>query len=413
MSRWPVCLALLGCLASPVSDAADSLECVLAKAGWTSQRESGDLKAAARSFTTLARDCHAAMRGEVGRATPSFLQQLRGPDLRESRGAVLDALFAGGYRYGNGEQPGSWWVELIAHRLEKKDLDGARAVLAKVDAFESLISMQVDRRFDELRKASPELFDLSAAVRRQLARLRARVDATPRSLGARCALAWRLIEVGRHPDGLALMDSALAAGALMFDDWKEQYSWALSARGFALSASGQHPDALTAFSQAVAAAHYKEDFQKFATNLALVLVRLGRPDEALTSLRNLGETSDFGALLSSSVYQRAYLLNGDIARAEAALLRVRANEAAKPGIYLEALLRAGKLGDARDYLLQRLRDPDRRPEALLDAQTWRNPPLTPEQRPVATRKQQLLALPEVRKAIEEVGRIESFDFPEP
>jgi tetratricopeptide (TPR) repeat protein len=308
---------------------------------------------------------------------------------------VLDALFAGGYRFGDGEQPGSWWVELIAHRLEKKDLDGARAVLAKVDAFESLISMQVDRRFDELRKASPELFDLSAAVRRQL------------------ALAWRLIEVGRHPDGLALMDSALAAGALMFDDWKEQYSWALSARGFALSASGQHPDALTAFSQAVAAAHYKEDFQKFATNLALVLVRLGRPDEALTSLRNLGETSDFGALLSSSVYQRAYLLNGDIARAEAALLRVRANEAAKPGIYLEALLRAGKLGDARDYLLQRLRDPDRRPEALLDAQTWRNPPLTPEQRPVATRKQQLLALPEVRKAIEEVGRIESFDFPEP
>jgi hypothetical protein len=171
------------------------------------------------------------------------------------------------------------------------------------------------------------------------------------------------------------MDSALVAGEAKFDDWKEQYPWALTLRGFGYYELRKPSEALADLVLADEVTREGNDQASFVINLALTQVRLGKADDAMTTIDRVGSTSDFGALLTAHVYHMAHLSKGERALSEAAL--------------------------------------SRRAQALIEVQHYREPPPTAVTRLVVERKQQLLAMPDVRAAILEVGRIESFDFPEP
>lgn len=413
MKRRAGYLALLACLGCSPSFAIDAIDCMVNRTAFASYREAGNLATAAKHFEYIARHCRSDMQGDMGEYLPYFLLQLQGPELREPRLDLLQALFDSGFSFEDGEQPSDWWRELVERRLLENDFNGARLIAGRIEAYDTLLSMRIDRRFDVLTQSMPARFDISAAARRDLARFQSRVDEDPRSLQKRVNLARMQRQLGHPRDAVALMDSALVAGEAQFDDWKEQFPWALTLRGFGFLDLGKPSEALADLTRADEVTREGTDRASFVINLALAQARLGRGDDAKATIDRVGGTSDFGALLSANVYHMAHTTKGERALAEAALARIRARADSAPEVYFSALLRAGHLDSAKQVLLERLRDPARRAQALMEVQQYRDPPPTAVMRPVVERKRELLARPEVRAAILEVGRIESFDFPAP
>lgn len=406
------CVVVLTCLA-PLAAAADGIVCLLGSTQWIQQHDAGKLEAAAISLASTARGCPETVRDRDGARVPDFVADLRGGALRDSRLAVLEALFESGYRLPDGEEPGAWWRDLVQRRLDQRDTEGAKKILARIHDYPSLLGMSVDRRFDALRKEQPGKFDVKDAQARMLSRLRARVDAQPTSLNARIDLASGLLTTGNAAESVSVMESALAAGDKYFTDWKRASPWAMTMLGYAYVAMARYDDALKSLRRALVQSKDQPGHGSIAVNLAVMQLRLGRPAEVLVTLEKVESVSHEGELIAAGTLHGAYVQMDDKLRAEKALQRVREKSAYKPLVYLVELLRAGKMDEAKRELVERLRDPDRRIQALVEVQTYRNPPIPPGQRITRARMKELVSMPDVRKVILEVGRIESFDFPHP
>ncbi len=400
------------CLAPSLAAGASGFACLFS-AQWIKQYGDGDLKTAAASLAKTARDCPEALRGRNGSLVPHLIEDLQGPALRESRLTLMEALFDGGYRLPGDDEPGAWWRELVARRIEKQDVEGAKKVLEHIDDFPSLLGMRVDRRFDALRKEQPGKFDIKAAQARMLSTLRARVDAAPTSLGRRIDLAAGLLQTGNFAESISIVESAVIAGDKYFGDWKQAYPWSLLALGYSYVATGRYDDALKTLRRAHEISRNQPGHGIIAANFAIAQLRIGRPDEILATLDGIEDVGPEGELMAAGAIHGAHIQKGDKPRADKALQRVRELSGYRPLVFLVELLRAGKMEEAKRELIGRLRDPDRRIQALIEVQTYRHPPIPPGQRITRARMQELVAMPDVRKVILEVGRIESFDFPHP
>jgi len=261
----------------------------------------------------------------------------------------------------------------------------------------------------------PDKFDIAKAHERRIARYQASVAINPRSLAARNDLSRALRAAGRPREALATVESALAAGELLFEDWREQYPWVLTMRGYALLDVDEDAEGLKALAQADKVSRSGSDTASFVINLALSQAQLGQPEAALTTINRVSNTSNFGALLAANARHQAWVQLAEHAKAEDVLREIAEQQSAAPAVYLDALIRAGKTQAAKKLMLERLRDPDRRTGALIEVQTYRNSATSggPPEQPKLSRRQELFADPEVRALILEVGRIEKFAFPEP
>jgi tetratricopeptide (TPR) repeat protein len=340
------------------------------------------------------------------------MQDLEDPKFRKVRLDLLQAFFDIGFRLKNGDQPSDWWRELAQEHLEKRNLKEAVNVAARIEGVSTLLAMRVDRRFDEVVRAMPEKFDLTAAHDRNVQTWRARVAAAPSLLDYRCLLGYALRDAGRYAEALAAIDDAMEAGAKNFTDWQTQYPWALTVRGLSLLNLGRHVEGLEAL-RAAEFASPKNESVSFVINLGLYQERLGQPEEALKTLQRVEGANNYGKLLVSAGSLGAHRQNGNDALAAQELRKVREKSHYSRSVYLAALLRAGQLDTARDALLERLRDPELRNTALLDVQTYKDPAPLPAEVSQRAMRAKLLALPEVQQAILQVGRMETFDFPEP
>jgi hypothetical protein len=75
------------------------------------------------------------------------------------------------------------------------------------------------------------------------------------------------------------------------------------------------------------------------------------------------------------------------------------------------LVRANRLDEAAALLIERLRDPTLRGEALDDLQDYANPPQQAQRAVWNARWLEIRNRPDVRHAIDAVGRIEKFRIP--
>ncbi len=104
---------------------------------------------------------------------------------------------------------------------------------------------------------------------------------------------------------------------------------------------------------------------------------------------------------------------GDGASAAASLAYMRLHQNDAIDAYEEALVRGNLLNEAARVLVDRLHDPYRRNQALLEVQRYRDDPCPTPQAEFPRRWRKLLCRPDARDAIDRVGRILEVPLPSP
>lgn len=337
---------------------------------------------------------------------------------------LLNALFAARFTLEWGSQPDGLWHDLISDALEHNDLRRAREISRRAQSPPALLHMRVDRRFDALVKAEPRTFDLAAALERERKRLAKAVSGNPRSLSVRVQYGYTLLNAGKFAELLALTKDVIARvgaapeGSPAYDDIPDQLNWIYNHQASALCALGRWEEALTAME---AGRHKEEDGSvnvSQAINLGWHYVDYGRPKDALEALDGIDwahSLSPFGRMQLQHVRYRAYLQLANAQEADNVFAYLREHRDAAEGTWQLVMIDAGDLDGAAALLISRLRDPEKRYEALGEVQQYKPLPRLPKQAEEEARWEKLVAREDVAAAIAEVGRRETapmYDVPD-
>ena len=146
-------------------------------------------------------------------------------------------------------------------------------------------------------------------------------------------------------------------------------------------------------------------------NLASLYADLGQPEDALAAIESVGSRrSDYGDLQEQRVRFEAYAQLGDAEGIRVTLAFISEHRHDAVGSYQSALLQVGDIDAAAALLIGRLETPRERADALYSIQGFAKQPRTPIEQQGAARRTALIERPDVRAAIERVGRKESYPF---
>jgi tetratricopeptide (TPR) repeat protein len=329
---------------------------------------------------------------------------------------LLDALYTAKWKMEYDVEPSIMWRDLAALELDRGNLARAREVVGRVQSPHIVIGMRIDRRFDKLRKTVPQYFDVNAAVEKELASMRSLVHRSPRSLGAVVQLTYSQLGAGLYDDMLKTADDVLRrienapAKEPPYDDM-DKVIWIYDNRARALAGLQRWGDAEK---EVRAAADRKEDGERNTSNvinLAWFYAEAGRSDDALATLLDVGGMSKFGMMQMHGVRYAAALQKNDTEIANESLTYLVEHRNDALDTWQWTLVRANRLDEAAALLIERLRDPVLRGDALYDLQDYSNPPPQAQRALWNDRWRQIRDRPDVRKAIDAVGRIEKFRIP--
>lgn len=299
--------------------------------------------------------------------------------------------------------------------LARGDIARARERLEPVSDPQTLLRIRIDRRFDALRTdpGFEQQFDLVAAVERHIARARESIAANPRLLGPSLELVQSIRLLGRREEALAEVDRILARaqspeGASLFDDYEDQLNWLLNERSYILYDLDRRDEARTTFGQAIGAGEGGNWNVSQVINFASNLQAEGRSAEAVDVLRTVGRASPYGDMWVAAVRACAGADLSDAAMRDEAMTFLRAHENDNPAAFTRGLLCTNDLDGAAAAYVRRLGNPEHRESALLALQIYETPAvvLSEQEAEISRRKAAVRDRPEVRAAIEAVGRIE-------
>jgi len=332
----------------------------------------------------------------------------------------LEALYRAQWKYPTGDEPSVYWLRLCYERVRAGDLDGAAEVATKITNPKDRLVLQLDRRFQPLKAANEDAKSLLATGEANLAVLRQRAEAQPRSLDAINQIGAALVDLGRSEEALMLADQTVArlkaADSSPFDDVEQEKVWTLNLRSQALLDVGRIDEAVQQLEDAIALTERGHSNVSQVINLAQLYVRLGEADKAEAVIMQVGSTSDYGQ--AQVLYVSAYvaLLRGDRERYLNVVADLEKLIEVAPRAWLSVQLRAGENDAVAARLVQWLGDPDParvwRALGLLAADTPAMPglPATEQQRA------QLAAIrqrPEIIAAVAKVGRLLTYPLPAP
>ncbi len=347
-------------------------------------------------------------------ARQSAVERKRAP----ARYELLRALFDANWQPKYIGQPSSLWFDLARMHLDHGDRSAAAAVLERVTDPASVIRMRADRRFDALREANPDRFDVAATTEAQLRFARDQVARAPDALRPVTVLAAELMHLGRHAEALELAEAAIkrakspTAETKPYIDGGEQFPWLLDVKAQALFGLGRFDDALR---QRVEASLLQERGAQNVSqtiNLAGLYTLLRRPVDALNTLREVGTPSEFGRMQAESVRLAAAVQLNDQRAVQEALSYMRAHRLEALDTFEAALVTAGAMEEAANLMVERLADQDQRSDALLSLQDFPPGAKTPTSTERSAQWRSLKKVPRVMAAIERVGRVESYSFSE-
>ena len=319
------------------------------------------------------------------------------------------------HRY-NGE-PSDLWHHLALLLLERGDAEGAREVFRRVADPAMIVRARADRRFDSLRAADPALFDVAAAAAREIERTRAIAESERDRIRAVLTFIGSLAANNRCEEALSETERAIArtegptAEDNPYRDGGEYFPWLLDTRADLLRCLGRWDDAVRYRVQAAGLMQDGEPNVSQVINLASLYVDLGQPEDALAAIESVGSRrSDYGDLQEQRVRFEAYAQLGDAEGIRVTLAFISEHRHDAVGSYQSALLQVGDIDAAAALLIGRLENPRERADALYSIQGFAKQPRTPIEQQGAARRTALIERPDVRAAIERVGRKESYPF---
>ncbi len=327
---------------------------------------------------------------------------------------ALEILFAAQWLAPSGQQPSAAWRDLALARLEREDMAGAVEVAAKIAAPIVLIEMRVDKRFDAIVAALPARFDIRRAVDEEIESLRSVAEAAPNLLEPVVQLVLSLQRADRLDQALALADGVLERAANVdrvspYTDGRSQVVRLRNARADVLWTMGRHAEAAEELKKASDVPGNVSQ----RINYAARLVGLGRGAAALPLVRDLEDASAYGDMRAAAVEVAAAIQIGDRRVASRALTYLKTHESDGVGALQSGLLGVRDFEPAALLFIRRLESVEMRGDALLDAQNYLDVPETPYEAQRAADWDALLARPDVRNALERVGRIESHAIHKP
>lgn len=325
--------------------------------------------------------------------------------------AMLEALFDTGWS-SDRFIIDNHWMRLVELLLGDGRVAKAGDVAARIDYARTIVSMRIDRRFDAIAALRPGVFDVDAALARTDRKDSERMARLPGKLAPVMLRHGNLMHAGRYREVLEGADRVIASvrdGSATFEDLDAMYPWILNQRSDALAALGEWDDAVHAMEQGARRPTEEGGLNvSQIINLAQLYIRVGRPDDALATVAEIGAMSAYGRMLHERVRLQAAVALRDRTMTTASLEALRAQRDEDADAWQTALIAAGDLDAAADLLVQRLRDAPSRSDALLDVQDWKPKARTRWDRTQARRWRQVLARPAVRAAVREVGRSETF-----
>jgi hypothetical protein len=134
-----------------------------------------------------------------------------------------------------------------------------------------------------------------------------------------------------------------------------------------------------------------------------------KPEKALASIAGIDwarSLSPFGRMQLQRVRWGAYLQLGRKAEADDVFAWLREHRDDAEGSWLSVLLESGDMDGAAALLISRLRDPEKRGDALAGVQEYRSGPALPRQQQSRDRWDRLVTRPDVLAVVDEVGRRE-------
>ena len=352
---------------------------------------------------------------QVVTETVSYAHQV--PNSEAVLHELLDALYTAKWTFPEKIEPSYMWRDLAALEIDRKQFARAREIVSRVRSPHIVIGMRIDRRFDRLRESVPKYFDVEAAVKNELAMMRAIVQRSPRSLNAIVELTYSQLGAGLYEETLATTAEVLRKIETAppkeppYDDM-DKVIWIYDNKSRALAATQRWSEAEQ---EVRAAADRKEDGERNVSNvinLAWFYADAGRSDDALATLVDLGQNmSKYGLMQMHGVRYAAALQKGDAEIANESLAYLVEHRNDSLDMWQWTLVIANRLDEAAALLIERLRDPVLRASVLNDVQDYENP-APQEQRAVwNARWRQIRDRADVRKAIDAVGRVEKFRIP--
>lgn len=308
------------------------------------------------------------------------------------------------------------WMALVDLRLARGELAEAKRTLDRVDGVYAMIGLRADRRYDAIVDRASPRFDVAASAQRAVEALEAKARARPANLAVRAQLTYALLDAGRLDRVIEVVDEALGqddTGRLKRTKYEDadEMEWLLNNRAMARFRLGQTDLAIADMRRASAWRSGKTVNVGTGLNLGALHCALGRADDALAAVDAVpeAEMSDYGRAVRAVQRLCAGILRNDAALQAQAMDFLKAHRRDLADSYFDALVMLGRLDEAAALLIAQLRDPDLRGYRLAQAQDTLHAPEFDGNRRWRANRDALFARPDVRAALERVGRIERYD----
>jgi tetratricopeptide (TPR) repeat protein len=246
----------------------------------------------------------------------------------------------------------------------------------------------------------------------KLATLRAAADKAPNDLEIATALANELLSQDRPAEALAVVDPAItgatpkAPSSAVSEADAAAVLWLMDARARALVLLGRDEDALATLAKAAKRPEGTGSNVSQTLNLGVLYGDLGKPKEALETIKDVEFASEYGLMVRENIKSCAYAQLGDSINLSSSMKVMKEHAAKAPFDYFEALICANYLDDSAKFLIQELSDPLARRDILVRLQTYADARIYPSETENQHRRRTVLARPDVQAKINEVGRIQ-------
>jgi len=330
--------------------------------------------------------------------------------------ALLEALFDAHWS-SEKEDNSYFWLELTRLLIDRGAIAKANIAARSIDSARAVIAMRVDKRFDAVVRTTESSFDVDRVAKQEIQQSEAFSREHPDKLAPQVHLLALLNDSRQYTRVIAITDDINAKvadgkGSGVYKDFSDQYLWVLSQRSRALEGQGRWDEAVAERISAVQ--HNEHGAVTPALNLANLDANLLRPKEALEALAepdapaNAGRTSAHGRMVRERILLKISVQQKDEKGIATHMAYLRNNRDHAIETLEDALLITGDEGAAANLLVERLHSIRWRSDALVEMQNYDDTLAAPFYQGMQKHWRNVIQRPEVLKAANEVGRIESF-----